>query len=289
MNNNFNLTKNRVNYIDRTDSLVTMILSNIKKYKPLSREEEHDLLVRYKENGDLSARDKIILHNQGFVYSNAKIYSRDSEEVFDYVNEGNIALCKAIDLFDVNKDVKFITFAVWYIRRAMKCYLMFKRDAVTKSNVSKIHNRVNKIVDSFVKDECRNPSEDEIIDILGKEDIIINNRDELYNLKFDSLNKKLDDDVTLEDCYDYNEKTSTHNSYEDVCTDEYNKFVVCELLDTLSPLNREIIEKIFGIGYMVPMNIVDISNEYGISECKLRRIIKNTLSKLKENYILSDF
>lgn len=289
MKNNFNLSKNRVNYIDRSDSLLAMIFSNIRKYKPLTREEERNLLLKYKKEGDLTARDKIILHNQGFVYSNAKIYARDSDEVFDYVNEGNIALYKAIDLFDLNKDVKFITFAVWYIRRAMKCYLMYKRDAVTKSNISKIHNKVNKLVDNFIKSECRNPSEDEIIDILEKEDVIINNRDELYNLRFDSLSKQLDDDVTIEDCFDYNERTSTRNSYEDVCDNDYNKFVVSELLDTLSPLNRGIIEKLFGIGYMVPKNVVEISEEYGISECKVRCIIKNTLTQLKENYIISNF
>ena len=94
-------------------------LSDIGKYKVLTLEEEVELFERICD-GDEQAKARIVESNQRFVYSLAKIYSKNEDEVLDYVNEGNIGLITAIDTFDVTKGMKFITYAVWYIRRSMK-------------------------------------------------------------------------------------------------------------------------------------------------------------------------
>ena len=125
MNNNFTITSQNVKFMEGNESLNTF-LSTLRKYDALTQEEEKELFHRYKDNGDMSARDQIFLHNQRFVYSNAKIYARNSDEVLDYVNEGNLGLDEAIEKFNPSLNNKFITFAVWYIRREMNYYLITK-------------------------------------------------------------------------------------------------------------------------------------------------------------------
>ena len=104
------------------DKALNNYLNDIRKYKVPTVEEEVALFERIAE-GDEKAKTEIIQRNQRFVYSLAKIYSKDENEVLDYVNEGNIGLITAIDTFDVTKGTKFITHAVWYIRRSMNYYL----------------------------------------------------------------------------------------------------------------------------------------------------------------------
>ena len=142
--NNFTLTNTNVKYMESSSTKsLNNFLSLLRKYDSISQDEEKELFFRYREYGDMNARDKIFLHNQRFIYSNAKIYARDSEEVMDYVDEGNIGLNEAIDKFDPSLDNKFITFAVWYIRRNMNYYLINTRDIIVKTYAMKLFKKAD--------------------------------------------------------------------------------------------------------------------------------------------------
>ena len=100
------------------ESEVDYYFNSLRQYKKLSREEEKELGLRI-QNGDKKAFDTLVENNLRFVITVAKAY-RDSGVPFaDLISEGNMGLIHAVEKFDPTKNIKFITYAVWWI----KCYI----------------------------------------------------------------------------------------------------------------------------------------------------------------------
>ena len=108
-------------YIDinftQTD-FVKQYLEEINRYNLLSKEEEQDLFVKYK-NGDEIARNIITESNLRLVVSVAKRFLNRGLDFLDLIQEGNIGLMKAIDKFEIDKDYKFSTYATYWIRQTI--------------------------------------------------------------------------------------------------------------------------------------------------------------------------
>ena len=90
----------------------------LKYKKPLTRTREKRLL-RLSKRGDIKARNEILEANLKFVFDVAKRYSGRGVPMGDLISEGNLGLIKAIEKFDDSNDVKFISYAVWWIRHSM--------------------------------------------------------------------------------------------------------------------------------------------------------------------------
>lgn len=102
---------------DYTTSVATYY-EDLKRYKPLNRVRERKLLKRCKK-GDVTARNALIEHNLRFVFDTARRYSGLGVPMGELISEGNLGLLRAINKFDESRDVKFITYAVWWIRQGM--------------------------------------------------------------------------------------------------------------------------------------------------------------------------
>jgi RNA polymerase sigma-32 factor len=84
-------------------------------YKNLSFEEEKSLIQKWKKEKIASARDKIILHNQHVCYSVARRLTKDEHKIKDLMNEGIFGLMEAIEKFDDTKNVRFSSYARWWV------------------------------------------------------------------------------------------------------------------------------------------------------------------------------
>ena len=283
MNSNFTISNQNVKYMEGTENL-NSFLATLRKYDALTPEEEKELFRKYHEDGDMSARDQIFLHNQRFIYSNAKIYARDSDEVMDYVGEGNIALDEAIDKFNPSLGNKFITFAVWYIRRAMNYYLINTRDMITKTNGMKLFKKADKIVQKYFSEHGYDPTLDEVRDILEKKyNIEIKDISDLYDLNVTSINTDIDDDFTMEETNEYNEKTASVNEYETEVDKEYSKTLANKFLSIVPNEHKEIIKKLYGIGYERQYSITEVAQEYRMSDEDMENLRDKILKYMKQN------
>ena len=101
--------------LDEIDSY----FEEIKKYRPLSSREEKALAVKIKK-GDKDALDKLVNANLKFVVNYAKQYRKSGVPFSDLISEGNLGLIKAAQKFDETKGVKFISYAVWWIRNSIQ-------------------------------------------------------------------------------------------------------------------------------------------------------------------------
>ena len=99
------------------------------RYDTLTPEEEKALILLVKK-GDDAALKKLILGNLRFVISVARKYQGRGLTLLELVNEGNLGLYKAAKRFDDGKGVKFISYAVWWIRQSIQKSLFEHAGAV---------------------------------------------------------------------------------------------------------------------------------------------------------------
>jgi len=99
-------------------------LVEIRRYALLSREEEHDIAVRYKENQDLEAAYRLVTANLRLVVMIAREYQRATRNLLDLIQEGNIGLMEAVKNFDPYRGIRFPSYAVWWVRAYIIRYLM---------------------------------------------------------------------------------------------------------------------------------------------------------------------
>jgi RNA polymerase primary sigma factor len=114
----------------RTDTdRISHYLRSMGGHKQLTREEEYDLSRRAKK-GDESARRILAQANLPFVVAVARKFASRSGRLDDLIQEGNVGLMKAIEHFDPKKNVRFATYAVWWIRAYITRYLKDNRSHV---------------------------------------------------------------------------------------------------------------------------------------------------------------
>ena len=101
-----------------TKEALRLYLSEIANVPLLSVEEEKDLGYRIQQ-GDHAALKKLVESNLRFVVKVAKKYRHFGVSFLDLINEGNLGLIEAAKRFDPSRNVKFISYAVWWIRQSM--------------------------------------------------------------------------------------------------------------------------------------------------------------------------
>ena len=99
-------------------------LQEIRRYSLLTREEEHELAVRYQTNHDVEAAYRLVTGNLRLVVMIAREYQRSFRTLLDLVQEGNIGLMEAVKNFDPYRGVRFPSYAVWWIRAYIIRYVI---------------------------------------------------------------------------------------------------------------------------------------------------------------------
>ena len=157
---------------DYTDN-VKIYYKDLKKCEPIPFSYERKLILKSKE-GDVEARNKIIESNLRFVFNIARKYAGKGIPISDLISEGNLGLVKAIEKFDTTKDVKFITYAVYWVREYMSASIRKNysradltliedlQDTAKKNDAKQIAN--TKIYD--IEDEECDDGKDKMIDEL---------------------------------------------------------------------------------------------------------------------------
>jgi RNA polymerase sigma-32 factor len=103
---------------------LTAYLKEIRVYPPISREEEHELGVRYLRDKDVEAAYRLVTSNLWLVVKIARDYEKAARGLLDLVQEGNIGLMEAVKNFDPYRGVRFPSYAVWWIKAYMVRYLI---------------------------------------------------------------------------------------------------------------------------------------------------------------------
>jgi RNA polymerase sigma-32 factor len=99
-------------------------MAEVARHRVLSREEEHDLAVRYRESGDVETAYKLVASNLRLVVKIAHEYRRTAFHLLDLIQEGNMGLMQAVKKYDPWKGVKLSSYAAWWIRAYIIRFIM---------------------------------------------------------------------------------------------------------------------------------------------------------------------
>ena len=284
-----NLKSPTTDYFERTETL-TRYYEDIRKYDVMSEEKEVEMFNLFK-NGNKQeqeyARNFIINANQRFVVAMAKRFATN-ENILDLISEGNIGLIEAMKDFDVTKGNKFITFAVWYVRRAINNYCINYGNLVKKTNLSKTYHIIAQATNKFIQTEYRQPTLEELLEIVNKEHKAdIKSIEDIIDTKISSIDEGFnseDDDAVFGEMSLYNSYSSSFNEYEKISNDDFNNKLISSMLGKLPEREKTIIKMVFGIGYYREYELQEIAEELGLTTERVRQIKNSVLKEIKEKY-----
>lgn len=284
-----NLKSPTTDYFERTETL-TRYYEDIRKYDVMSEEKEVEMFNLFK-NGNKQeqeyARNFIINANQRFVVAMAKRFATN-ENILDLISEGNIGLIEAMKDFDVTKGNKFITFAVWYVRRAINNYCINYGNLVKKTNLSKTYHIIAQATNKFIQTEYRQPTLEELLEIVNKEHKTdIKSIEDIIDTKISSIDEGFnseDDDAVFGEMSLYNSYSSSFNEYEKISNDDFNNKLISSMLGKLPEREKTIIKMVFGIGYYREYELQEIAEELGLTTERVRQIKNSVIQEIKEKY-----
>lgn len=274
------------NYWHRTDGLL-YYFDSIKNYPLLSKMEERKLLetVKY-ENKEESTKaiHKLVMHNQRFIASIVRRYS-DGEDMLDMISEANIGFIEAIRNFDLSKDIRLITYAVYWIRKKINEYRIVRKETIQKLNGYKVSTYIAKAKEMFFKTYGRYPMEEELIDYVNeKYNANLSYKEDVVDIEMVSIDKSFgcdeNESCNMTDKGEISLCLSNNNTDDDIDRN-YNSSLVEFILKHLKEKPREIIRYYFGIDRKI-LSMDDISVKFGISKERIRQIIAESIEELRK-------
>lgn len=270
---------------------VNVYLKQIGSIKLLSIEEERELAKRYKEDGDSTAKRRLIEANLRLVVSIAKRYVGKGILFLDLIQEGNLGLMKAVDKFDYTLDYKFSTYATHWIRQAITRYIADQSRTIRipvhiHEQYSKCL-RVNKILTLKLN---REPTDQEIVDYINKHKLLTNKKIPLtveklieYKQLFidpSSLNTPInnEEDSFLEDFIPSNLPETADTAMETF----RSEFVNNMLNKVLNEKELNVIKMRFGMDpYDHQYTLEEIGLLYNVTRERIRQIEVKAINKLR--------
>ena len=262
--------------LNENSDILKKFFKDIDKY-PISSGEEQIELARKAKEGDSKSRDKLVTSNLRFVITCAKKYVGQGVPLIDLIEAGNMGLLMAIDNYDPDRGYKFLSFAVWYIRREIlkEIYNTGRTIRYPITYISKI-TKVKKAYENFVSTNQREPTDEELINITNITQKQYNSviMDKSYCQSIDSPVTE-DGSVTIGD---------TIISQDEDFSDVFVKESINKALSCLNPREYKIITEFYGLNGVADRPIKDIAKELGLGDERIRQIRKGAIKKLEKRY-----
>ncbi|HYW09793.1 MAG TPA: RNA polymerase sigma factor RpoD/SigA [Longimicrobium sp.] len=253
-------------------------LREISVYPLIDRGEEGRLAVRIRE-GESEALEHLVRSNLRFVVAVAKKYQNQGVSLSDLINEGNIGLIRAARKFDETKGIKFISYAVWWIRQAILQALAEQSRIVRVplSRAGAVH-RIGRRSSAMTQELGREPTLQEIASELEVPEHEISHALSMSQVYL-SLDAPL---VPGEDgqLLDYLHDQFSPGPDEEVY-DHALKRTIEEALGTLTERESRVLRLYFGLGDSEPMTLEQIGEKFGITRERVRQIKEKALLRLR--------
>ena len=237
--------------------LLNQYLQEIAQVPQLTPERERELGKRIQEN-DKAALEELVKSNLRFVVHYAKRYRNAHVHFLDLINEGNIGLIHAAKKFDPEKNVKFITYAVWWIRQAILHALSEQGGAFRlPPKRANLMYRLEKAIGGAIHEGNRIPTPEELATELG---VTVKEVQTLMQANSDnfSLNAELDEESHTE-LADVIEQT-TIPSAELEMQDQSRREELLAHMSILSPKERLVLTLRHGVSDNVPKKISEVAD-----------------------------
>ena len=253
-------------------------LREISRYPLITREEEV-VLAQAIKTGNEESLDKLVRSNLRFVVSVAKKYQNQGVSLSDLINEGNLGLIRAAHKFDETKGIKFISYAVWWIRQAILQALAEQSRIVrVPLNRAGTLHRIGKRSASLQQELGREPTVEEIAEgmDISREEVAKTLSISQSHLSLDAPLTPGEDNKLLDYLPDTQNAGPDQETFERALTDSIE-----EVLSTLKDREAKILRLYFGLEGQEPMTLEEIGSMMGITRERVRQIKEKALARLR--------
>jgi len=262
------------NILNENSDILKDFFKDIDKYKIYSGEEQTNL-AREALAGNKKSREKLITSNLRFVITCAKKYTGQGVPLVDLIQAGIVGLIQSIDNFDPDRGYKFLSFAVWYIRREIlkEIYNTGRTIRYPITYIGKI-TKVKRAYEKFLEENQRTPTEDELIELTNitqrQYNSVVMNKS--YCQSIDSPLTE-DGNTTLEDVIPED---------VDYFSDTFTKEAVSNALKCLNSREYKVITEFYGLDGQYERPIKEIAQEMNLGDERVRQLRKSAVKKLQQ-------
>lgn len=253
-------------FIDTKEDSLSIYFKDVRKSETISVEEEVELAKKI-QMGDERALNELVNANLRFVIKIAKEYQNQGVPLADLISEGNYGLITAAQKFDHTKGFRFISYAVWWIKQAIKhCLNENSRTVRLPANMINKLSKIRKEREEFEKNNERSATDD---DVEYVEVPYCNSLSSPINEDGDVLGDMLSDDI--------------FGSPDEIISENENiRKQLNKAMEGLSGREKDIIYCYFGINGH-PLTLSQIGMEYGLTKERIRQIKESAIRKIRNN------
>jgi RNA polymerase sigma-32 factor len=264
-----------------TDTL-ELYMAQINRFTLLSREEEVELALRYRRQGDLEAAHRLICANLRFVVKIAHEYRSYGMKVLDLIQEGNIGLMMAVKKFDPERGIRLISYAVWWIRAYINNFIVKSWSLVkigTTQAQKKLFFKLNQ-----TRNAIRRLTGGEDTGEIARELEVRDDEVEEMARRMAARDSSLDLELNEGENYTLLDSLADdrENQEDQLLLKEEDRILTGKVAAALQKLNdreRRIVHD--RILQDHPRTLQELADDYGISRERVRQLEKNALAKLK--------
>lgn len=265
----------------KTNDILKIYLKEVGTYhRTLTKQQEYAYIIKYQKYNDYTARNVVITSHLKFVVGRAKKFSdQTNTEIEDLINSGNEALLVAIDRFNINSGVRFLSYANWWVLEKMQ--VLLKELSLIRLPHNKIVHlhKIKKAINNHLNTTGREPDIEHISTItkLSEKEI-----EDCMNLTFGKVS--LDDPIN-----EYESDTTYYNLIPD--EDSKTTEDILDNIDLIADVQRalssfderelNIINDYFGLNHHEHLSLDEIIINYGITGTRVRQIINKVIKKLR--------
>ena len=232
------------------------------------------------------SRKRFILANLRLVVSIAKKYQGQGLPLLDLIQDGNIGLMRAIELFDWRRGFKFSTYATWWIRQAITRAIADRgRQIRIPVHVHERIRKIRKTRERLMQQTGRDPTPEELSRAAGVPVEMLDDLEAAVRKEPRSLQEPVGEDAELGDLVAQVELESPLDAVEDTLLREE----IGQAVDTaLEPMEQEVVSLRYGLGNGRSMSLREVAELVGVSAETVRKVERQALGKLRESDLLEE-
>ena len=249
---------------------------------PLLKIEEETALARRAYKGDVEAQEKLARHNVRFVVSVAKKFQNRGVPLMDLIGEGNLGLMTAARKFDPDRGVKFISYAVWWIRQAIQAAIArHGRPVRVPLNRTADLNRLGRATALLTERLGRAPTTEELVEATGLTRDAVRALGALHieALRLDHPVREADDRGRMERFVPLTQDGTDATTMANSRTTDLEA-----ALAALPPRDAKVLRLYFGIDDGKGRTLEEIGRMMGVTRERIRQLRDRALRQLREQH-----
>ncbi|MSP27822.1 MAG: RNA polymerase sigma factor RpoH [Methylococcales bacterium] len=264
-------------------------LNLVRQMPRLSAEQERELTLKFRDDGDLAAARKLVMTNLRFVVHIARGYSGYGLSMPDIIQEGNIGLMKAVKRFDPDMGVRLVSFAVHWIKAEIHEYVIknwgIVKVATTKSQRKLFFNlrKSKKTLSWLSHDEALAIADDLNVNLsdIYEMEMRLGGRDTSFDMPVD---ESADDSFAAPSMYLQQHGADPAELFENADSEGHEQELLAKALSCLDERSLDILSSRWLAEKKATLH--ELAERYNVSAERIRQLEQNAMKKIRASVVL---